>query len=307
MLHRPVLLTESIAALSPQQGQTYVDATFGVGGYSRALLESEPDCRVIALDRDPYAKEHANVLEKKYTNRFVFIQGNFADIRHLITAPIDGLVADIGVSSPQLDRPERGFSFQADGPLDMRMDPEDSGPTAADIVNTSSENTLADILYTYGGERRSRRIARHIVHLRPFTRTGALADAIRAVVPRGPKDAIDPATRSFQALRIVVNDEIDALKALLSASPYLLNPGGRLVVVAFHSLEDSIIKDFLRNTSGTAPEPSRHAPLCDGTKVPLFTLGTRKVITPSATEIAQNPRARSARMRWAIRTQEMVL
>ncbi|HBH27160.1 MAG TPA: 16S rRNA (cytosine(1402)-N(4))-methyltransferase [Rhodospirillaceae bacterium] len=303
MVHTPVLLQDVLSALAPRGGETYVDATFGLGGYSRAILEHAP-CRVIALDRDPNVQGAADALKDLFSDRFVFIYGNFANIGTLVPGSVDGIVADLGVSSPQLDQAERGFSFQADGPLDMRMDTRLPGPTAADIVNSYSEKDLADIFHRYGGERYARRVARKIVRDRPFARTGTLAEAIRAVVPRSPRQSIDPATRSFQALRIAVNDEIGALNALLEASPALLRPGGRLVVVSFHSLEDGAVKAFFRQTSGGRPATSRHTPELQTTPSPaLFRSGGRKHIVPCVEEVVRNPRARSARMRWAIRTE----
>lgn len=302
MVHTPVMLAEAVAALAPQAGECYVDATFGAGGYTRAILEAAP-CRVIGVDQDPEATERAGPFHKNYPDRFIFIRANFADLARHLTQPVDGIVADLGVSSAQIDAGRRGFSFQADGPLDMRMDPGSGAPSAAELVNTADEKALADIIYQYGGERRARRVARRIVEERPFTRTLALAQAVRAVVPRSPKQAIDPATRTFQALRIAVNDELGALKKLLDRAPGLLSPGGRLVVVSFHSLEDGIVKSFLRGASGRTPSASRHEPQAAEPALALFTPGSRKVVRPTEAEVAANPRARSARLRWAIRTE----
>jgi 16S rRNA (cytosine1402-N4)-methyltransferase len=294
MAHTPVMLAEVLAALSPRDGATYVDATFGAGGYARGILAAA-NCRVIGIDRDPGAAAFAADLAP----RCALIHGNFKDIQTLVPGPVDGLVADLGVSSMQIDQPARGFAFQADGPLDMRMDTSAGGPTAADIVNESREEDLADLIYRYGGERHARRVARALVAGRPFARTGALADAIRAVVPRSRGHAIDPATRTFQALRIAVNDEIGALEAFLAAAPRVLAPGGRLVVVSFHSLEDGAVKRCFR----ALPAASRHEPEGPAPAPALFRQEVRRAITPSAQEVAANPRARSARLRWATRTE----
>ena len=298
--HTPVLLSEVLAALAPHDDALYLDGTFGAGGYSEALLKSAR-CTVVALDRDPAAVRRGDALAQRYAGRLSVIEGRFSEMGRLLqprgVTRLAGVALDLGVSSPQLDDPARGFSFRADGPLDMRMGA--NGETAADLVNTAPETELAAIIRDYGEERFARRIARAIVAARPVTRTGALAALIRRVVPES--GGIDPATRTFQALRIAVNDELDELDRGLAAAERLLEPGGRLAVVAFHSLEDRRIKNFLRLRSGNAPKASRHVPGARQT-APSFRLINRKPLTPSAAEIARNPRARSARLRAAERT-----
>jgi len=307
--HIPVMLSEVVEALAPRDGGIYIDGTFGRGGYSRALLDSA-QTNVIGIDRDPTAIAAAQVLVATYGDRLQILQGTFGDMRALLQAAnidaVDGIALDLGVSSPQLDEAERGFSFQEDGPLDMRMSQD--GQTAADLVNHASEKELADIIYLYGEERFARRVARAIVAARkekPLTRTGELASLIRSVVPRS-KDGVDPATRTFQALRIAVNDELGELQRGLEAAEMLLKPEGRIVVVAFHSLEDRVAKEFLRNRSDSAPHSSRHAPQTSKAVKPTFHLMTRKPQVPSATEIEANPRSRSARLRVAERTSAQI-
>jgi 16S rRNA (cytosine1402-N4)-methyltransferase len=314
--HRPVLLKEVLEALAPRDGAIYVDGTFGAGGYSRAILEAA-DCTVWGIDRDPSAVAGGRALAARYSGRLHMVEGCFGDMVRLladkVTTPLDGLALDLGVSSMQIDEPERGFSFRADGPLDMRMEgPAAEGrPSAAEVVNSLPEGELADIIYTYGEERRSRQVARAIVATRaekPFTRTGELADLVRSVVkrPGGGKGvkAIDPATRTFQALRIHVNDELGELERGLQAAENLLGPGGRLAVVSFHSLEDRIVKQFLRERSLQEAAASRHAPPAArpddraATFTPLFR-GTRRA---DEAECRENPRARSAQLRAAERT-----
>lgn len=306
--HYPVMLNEVIENLSPQDNGVYVDGTFGAGGYTKAILESA-DCTVIAIDRDPNAISAANVLKQEFGGRFIFVSGCFGDAFELVRAAgflqVDGFVLDIGVSSMQLDQAERGFSFRFDGALDMRMDTT-QGQTAADVVNDAPEGDLANIIYQYGEERLSRRIAKRIAIEREQQRietTSKLADIIRSVVPRGPKDKIDPATRTFQALRVFVNDELGELERGLIAAEKLLKESGRLVVVSFHSLEDGIVKAFLYERSGRASNVSRYLPPSVGTsQVSTFTLPKRKAIEPSEAEIQQNPRSRSAKLRVAHRT-----
>lgn len=298
--HIPVLLAEVIAALKPHDDGLYVDGTFGGGGYSEAILRSA-NCQVVALDRDPAAVKRGEILARLYAGRLTLIEGRFSEMERLL-APLGidhvaGVALDLGVSSAQIDDPARGFSFRADGPLDMRMSAE--GRSAADLVNSADEAELAAIIRDYGEERFARRIARAIVAARPLARTGELAAAIRSVVP--DTGGIDPATRTFQALRIAVNDELDELDRGLAAAERLLEPGGKLAVVAFHSLEDRRVKDFLRSRGGTAPKASRHVPATRG-PAPSFRLLHRKPVAPSAGEIARNPRARSARLRAAERT-----
>ena len=307
--HIPVMLDQVLEALSPCDGGVYVDGTFGAGGYSRAILAAA-DCRVIGIDRDMTAIEGGQSVVAESGGRLTLLHGCFGDVAALLAragvGTVDGFVLDIGVSSMQIDQAARGFSFRADGPLDMRMDASGDGRTAADIVNETPETALADLIYRYGEERLSRRVAKAIVRARaeaPITRTAALADVIRAVVPRSGKDGIDPATRTFQALRIAVNDELGELERALESAASILNPGGALVVVSFHSLEDSIVKHFLKTHSGRTDRGSRHLPLAPPSSVPaLFTLPSAKAAKPSSQECAANPRARSARMRVAIRT-----
>jgi 16S rRNA (cytosine1402-N4)-methyltransferase len=301
--HVPVLLAEVLAALAPRDGALYLDGTFGVGGYARALLEAA-QCRVVAIDRDPAAVARGAALAERHPDRLTLIEGRFGDMDRLAAAhgisAVDGVALDLGVSSPQLDAPERGFSFRADGPLDMRMGGD--GPTAADLVNTLPEAELAEVIERYGEERFARRVARAIVAARakaPLTRTDELAAVVRQAVPTsGP---IDAATRSFQALRIAVNDELGELDRGLVAAERLLSPGGRLAVVSFHSLEDRRVKNFLRARGGAGPRGSRHLPTPRG-PAPTFRLLTKKPVVPGAAEIAANPRARSARLRAAERT-----
>lgn len=306
--HIPVLLAEVIEALAPRDGGVYVDGTFGAGGYTRAILEAA-DCHVWAIDRDPAAIARGRALADRYPGRFSIVEGCFGDMARLLAdqgvTNVDGVALDIGVSSPQIDEPERGFSFRFDGPLDMRMG--QSGPTAADVVNHASEAELADIFYHYGEERMARRVARAIVAARltaPILRTRDLAELIRSVVPKGRKDMIDPATRSFQGLRIHVNDELGELRRGLAAAESLLaSPGGRLAVVSFHSLEDREVKTFLKDRSSPPPAPSRHTPVAAATaRSPSFRLLGRKPVAPSEAEARHNPRARSARLRAAERT-----
>jgi 16S rRNA (cytosine1402-N4)-methyltransferase len=299
--HIPVLLAEVIAALKPRDDGLYLDGTFGAGGYSEALLRSAA-CRVVALDRDPAAVARGHDLAKLYAGRLTLIEGRFSEMERLIApkgaASLAGVALDLGVSSTQLDDPTRGFSFRNDGPLDMRMGRE--GRSAADLVNTADEAELASLIRDFGEERFARHIARAIVAARPLNRTSELAAAVRSVV--SDTGGIDPATRTFQALRSAVNDELDELDRGLAAAERLLEPGGRLAVVAFHSLEDRRVKDFLRRRSADAPRASRHAPAARA-PAPSFRLLTRKPIAPSADEIARNPRARSARLRAAERTE----
>jgi len=302
-LHVPVLLEETLGALSPRDDMLYLDGTFGAGGYSRALLEAAR-CRVVAIDRDPAAVARASPLERAYAGRLTVIAGRFGEMERLIAplgiSALAGVALDLGVSSAQLDTPERGFSFRSDGPLDMRM--EAAGTSAADLVNALPEAALAELIHRLGEERFARRVARAIVQARamaPITRTAALAALVREAVPAS--GGIDAATRTFQALRMAVNDELGELDRGLAAAERLLMPGGRLAVVAFHSLEDRQVKNFLRTRSSAAPRTTRHLPAARSVP-PSFRLLARKPIAPSAAEIARNPRARSARLRAAERT-----
>ena len=301
--HVSVLLQEVVTALAPRDGAIFVDGTFGAGGYSRALLDAAR-CRVFGIDRDPSAVATGQDMAKGYDGRFDIIGGRFGDMDALLAergvTSVDGVALDLGVSSMQIDQPERGFSFQKDGPLDMRM--ENSGPSAADLVNALPEGELADILWRYGEERHSRRVARAIVADRketPFTTTRQLAELVRRVVPAS-KDGIDPATRTFQGLRIAVNDELGEVERGLAAAEKLLAPGGRLAVVSFHSLEDRLVKDFLKDGSGLAARPSRHMPQV-AAPPPRFRLLSKKPITAGPDELKANPRARSAKLRVAER------
>jgi len=300
MKHVPVLLDEVVAALAPVAEGVYLDGTFGGGGYARRILES--GCTLYAIDRDPAAIARGAELLREFPGRLHLLQGSFGDMVNLLAAEnitsLAGIVLDLGVSSFQLDDPARGFSFRLDGPLDMRMSMQ--GPTAADLVNHLPEQELADILYEFGEERASRRIAKAIVARRaeaPFTTTVELARVIRSVLPLD-RSGIDPATRSFQALRIKVNDEMGEIERALEAAASLLAPGGRLVVVSFHSGEDRIVKQFMTRVSGRAPAPSRHDP--SGLlrrAVPRFRLLGDRLVRPGESEIAANARARSSRLR----------
>lgn len=299
-LHASVMLDEVLAALRATSGSVIVDATFGRGGYSRAILQT--GAKVIGLDRDPQAVTAGAELATQ-NNNFHMVHTAFGEMQpHLEqmgVVPVDGVVFDLGVSSPQLDEAERGFSFRQDGPLDMRMDTT-QGETAAELINRLSERELADIIWLYGEERQSRRVARVLVERRPFTRTTELAEAVRAVV-RKSKDGIDPATRTFQALRIAVNDELGELERGLDAASACLAEGGRLVVVSFHSLEDRIVKNWMRKAAGREGGPSRYVPVMQSEQEakPAYSLEGKQPILPSAEELSRNPRARSAKLRVA--------
>ena len=303
--HVSVLLPEVLAASAPVEGAVVVDATFGAGGYSRGYLAAGA-ARVYGIDRDPTAAEAGRALEAESGGRFRFLQGRFGDMEALLDAAgepmVDVVAFDFGVSSMQLDQAERGFSFRHDGPLDMRM--ERAGMSAADFVNTAEEREIADVIWIYGEERASRRVARAITRGRPFETTAALAEAVRSALPPRGRDQIDPATRSFQAIRIHVNDELGELERGLRGAEQVLAPGGRLAVVSFHSLEDRIVKTFLAERSGEAAQPSRHAPpqSAAAARRPAFTLKWRGVRKPDDAEAEVNPRARSARLRAALRT-----
>ncbi|MBR2136998.1 MAG: 16S rRNA (cytosine(1402)-N(4))-methyltransferase RsmH [Alphaproteobacteria bacterium] len=296
--HIPVMLEEVLQYLNPQKGEVYVDATFGNGGYTNAILEKTA-CRVIALDRDPTVKVRANEMKNMYGERFDFISGKFADLNDLVGEKVNGVVFDIGVSSMQLDEAERGFSFAKPAALDMRMSCE--GVSAKDIVNTMDESALADLIYQYGEERKSRQIARRIVEerkVKPIETTTDLAQIIYKVIHRRFGET-DPATRTFQALRIAVNDELSQLEKGLQAATEKLMSGGRLVVVDFHSLEDRIVKNFMKENGAKKVKISKYAPeLVEENSLFSF---VSKVVTPSADECEKNPRARSAKLRYAVR------
>ncbi len=310
--HAPVMLKEVIDALDICDGGIYVDGTFGAGGYTRAMLEAA-DCHVYAIDRDPSAIKCADDMQSHYGSRFTFMRGCFGDVAILLKEAgcmqlVNGFVLDVGVSSMQIDEAQRGFSFRFDGPLDMRMDTQDDeAQTAADIVNTYAEKDLADLIYEYGEERRSRHIAKAIVKRckeKPFTHTQDLAECIRSVMPKNKKkgNKIDPATRSFQALRIAVNDELGELSRALNASEEILEEGGRFVVVSFHSLEDGMVKRYFKEKSGGQKNVSRHLPELDQTDEAVYILPNRnKTVKPKETELEVNPRARSARLRYGIK------
>ncbi|HAL06661.1 MAG TPA: 16S rRNA (cytosine(1402)-N(4))-methyltransferase [Brevundimonas sp.] len=303
--HAPVLLAEVIEALAPKAGDVVIDATFGAGGYTRAILERGAD--VVALDRDPTVQPFADAVARDFPDRFQLIRTPFSGLAEAFEesgkAKLDGAVFDIGVSSMQLDQAERGFSFMRDGPLDMRM--SDEGETAADIVNTWDHGPLAHIFKLYGDERQSGRVATAILRRRveqPFTRTLDLAEVVEKALGGRRGAAIHPATRVFQALRIAVNDELGELERGLEAAEATLAPGGRLVVVTFHSLEDRMVKAFLTERTGNAPGGSRHAPVALETRKPSFDLLFKGAREAGEAELAANPRARSAKIRAAVRT-----
>ncbi len=310
-LHIPVLLNEAVSFLITKKNGVYVDGTFGAGGYSREILKKAPCGKVFAIDKDALALENGSLLEDSLRARLSLNHGSFAQMKEILAASgitqVDGIVLDLGVSSMQIDQAERGFSFKKDGPLDMRMSQE--GPSAADIVNSIKEEDLADILFLYGEERFSRKIAKAIVNARqkePITRTGALAEIVRgALGVRCQSDKIDPATRTFQALRIYVNHELEDLQSVLKDAPSLLAVGGRLVVVTFHSLEDRIVKQFFKAQSAPVVHTNRYkqdendrqtGTTQEGAKA-VYTLLTKKPVLPTQEEVKQNYRAHSAKLR----------
>jgi 16S rRNA (cytosine1402-N4)-methyltransferase len=302
--HLPVLAEEVVHALAVAPGETHVDGTFGAGGYTKAILDKGA-ARVFAFDRDPEAIQYGEGLAAACGGRLTLVPERFSRMRQALAARgvemVDGVTLDIGVSSMQLDRAERGFSFQADGPLDMRMGKD--GPSAADFVNTAGEEEIADILFHYGEEPKARRVARAIVAARPLARTGELAQVVRKALGHHKGMKKDPATRTFQALRIHVNDELAELEGGLAAAEQVLAPGGRLAVVTFHSLEDRIVKRFLKRRSGALPAGSRHRPAANesGEPAPTFQ-ALAKPVRAGAAETDANPRARSATLRAARRT-----
>jgi 16S rRNA (cytosine1402-N4)-methyltransferase len=306
--HAPVLLAEVLEVLRPRDGAYYIDGTFGGGGYSRAILEAA-NCRVLGIDRDPDAIARGHELVARFPGRLALAQGRFSEMEALLArhgeTGSDGVVLDLGVSSFQIDDAARGFSFRGDGPLDMRMSKE--GPSAAELVNTADEQQLADIIATLGEERHARRVARAIVQARPLARTSELANVVaRALGPAAARHAIHPATRTFQALRLSVNDELGELERGLESAERILRPEGRLAVVAFHSLEDRIVKRFLAERVGTVSSGSRHAPERRRLRPSTFRLLMSRPRMPGESESARNPRSRSARLRAAERTQNAV-
>jgi len=302
------MLREVMATLKPRNGGVYVDGTFGAGGYTSEILKSA-NCTIYAIDRDPEAIERAKKMAAEFGGRLIPLEGCFGSVAELLESAgvrkIDGIVLDLGVSSIQLSTPERGFSFQHDGPLDMRM--SKSGLSAADVVNTAKEKDLADIIFNYGEERASRAIAKKIVAARPITTTKGLVNVIHSVLPMHGGLKTDTATRTFQALRIYVNDELGEVERALEAAEALLNPDGRLVVVSFHSLEDWRVKNFLKEKSGRAAGVSRHMPVLADTRLPSFRVEENNGLKPQDDEIAANPRSRSARLRYGIRTTAPVM
>ncbi len=299
--HVPVLLPETLAALALSSADAYLDGTFGAGGYTAAALAAGV-AHAYAIDRDPRALAGGAGLAERYPDRLTLLDGRFSQMDRLLAdrgvGAVDAIALDIGVSSMQLDEADYGFSFKLDGPLDMRM--SGTGPTAAEFLNTADEATIADVIFELGEEPKARRIARAIVQDRPFERTSQLAALVRSVCGIS-KTGKDPATRTFQALRIYVNDELGELDAGLRAAERLLRPGGRLAVVSFHSLEDRAVKSFLRARSGSEPAGSRHLPLHTDAPAPTFDKPA-KPVRPGEAELAANPRARSATLRAATRT-----
>jgi 16S rRNA (cytosine1402-N4)-methyltransferase len=301
--HVPVLLAEVIAGLNPKAGETHVDGTFGAGGYTKAILEKGAS-RVLAFDRDPDAIQYGEALAASSGGRLTLVPERFSRMRQALAdrgiAEVDGVTLDIGVSSMQLDRPERGFSFQGDGPLDMRM--AQDGESAADFLNHAAEEDIADVIYRYGEEPKSRRIARAIVAARPIARTGELADIVRKALGWHQGMKKDPATRTFQAIRIHLNEELQELEGGLDAAEQVLKAGGRLAVVTFHSLEDRVVKRFLKERSGDVPSGSRHLPAQARTAPAPSFEAVAKPVKAGEQELNINPRARSATLRVARRT-----
>ena len=296
-IHRPVMCAEAVRFLAPDRGGIYVDGTVGLGGHAAAILAAGPEARLIGIDRDPQALRYAAERLAQFGDRVTLVHGNYRDLTEILSNlgidAIDGFLLDLGLSSLQLDAPERGFSFRADGPLDMRMDPTQE-TSAADLVNEASVEELARILRDYGEERFAGRIARAIANARPIETTGALAEVVRRAIPRRFHERrIDPATRTFQALRIAVNDELRNLQDGLAAGFAALSSGGVIVVISFHSLEDRIVKRFFRKLA-----TPRYESLAPGPPLPpQAEVLTKKPLRPSEEEIGENPRARSAKLR----------
>ena len=305
-LHIPVMRDEMLANLAPKDGETYIDGTFGAGGYTRAIL-NEADCFVYGVDRDPNVSATAEKMREEFPENFFFIEGTFSNVLELLEKEeypaVNGIVLDIGVSSMQLDQAERGFSFSKTAPLDMRMGK--NGITAGELINTMKEEDLANVIYQYGDERQSRRIAKAIVESRKegeIKTTTELTKIIHKSI--GNRGKTDSATRTFQAIRIYINDELNELKKALTIAERLLAPNGRLVIVSFHSLEDRIVKSFLRDRTGGVASASRHIPqVCNENKPITFNYIQKKALKPSSVEVGQNPRSRSAVLRGAIRTE----
>jgi 16S rRNA (cytosine1402-N4)-methyltransferase len=299
--HYPVMLSEIIEFLSPKDGEIYVDGTFGAGGYSSKILETSK-CQVIGIDRDDDVIAEAKPILEKYGDRIKLLKGKFSQMKELLHKnnidKVDGIVLDLGVSSMQIDRAERGFSIKHDGPLDMRMSRE--GESASDFLNNATEETISNVIYKYGEERMSRQITKKIIENRPINTTKQLADIVHSVVKKKPKDTGDTATRTFQAIRIYINEELKELEEVLEQSKDLLNPEGRLVIVTFHSLEDRIVKHFLKKASGNVSNSSRYMPDIEKPKV-FFKITKNKAILPTDKEIQENYRSRSAKLRFAIK------
>ncbi|WP_109357577.1 16S rRNA (cytosine(1402)-N(4))-methyltransferase RsmH [Sphingorhabdus sp. EL138] len=297
--HIPVLLDEVIDALAITPGETHVDGTFGAGGYSMAMIAA--GAKVYGFDQDPDAIASGQSLVAASDGKLILHHGYYSQMADVLDGEdIDGVTLDIGVSSMQLDQAERGFSFQKDGPLDMRMSQD--GPSAADFLNEADEEEIADVIYRYGEERRSRKIAKAIVNARPLTRTSELASVVRKALGQKPGDKKDPATRTFQAIRIHINRELGELEDGLVAAERLLKPGGRLAIVTFHSLEDRIVKNFLRDRSGQKSAGSRHLPQVSETRPAPTFHKPAKLVRPAGAEQVSNPRARSATLRSAVRS-----
>ena len=303
-LHRAVLLDESIELLDPQSSEIFVDATLGLGGHTQGLFEKQPAIRVIGLDQDTEAIDNASARLKEHADRVTIVRSNFSEIRQVLDdlkiENVNGIIADLGVSSLQFDSETRGFSFRFDSPLDMRMDAESDAETAAEILETLDEEEIANIIYQYGEERFSRRIARRIVERRkagnPVRTTRELAELVERAVPRKPKVKIHPATKTFQALRIAVNNELEILEGFLKDSIGLLAEGGRMVVISFHSLEDRIVKQTFLTLSGRCQCPPR-MPRCICGAAKVVEILTKKPMVPNEEEEVENPRARSAKLR----------
>jgi 16S rRNA (cytosine1402-N4)-methyltransferase len=302
--HVSVLLKETIDLVDPEPGDVIVDATLGLGGHSREILERQPEARLIGLDQDTDAIEIAKRNLEAFGDRVTIVQTNFVNIRGTLSElgidAVNGIMADLGVSSLQFDSETRGFSFRFDAPLDMRMDAEGEYPTAAELLQTLSQEEIANTIYQFGEERFSRRIARRIVERReagnPVATTRELAELVERAVPRSKKDKIHPATRTFQALRIAVNNELGVLENFLSDSVESLAPGGRLAVISFHSLEDRIVKQAFLKLSGRCQCPPR-LPICQCGAVKKVEILTKKPVVPTETELSENPRSRSAKLR----------